>query len=124
MSTSPLRREKAIEGLVNSGIPRDQAEQMIDRAAFKESELRSIQRLMGGMAGMIAASDVISIIDQHIPSLTDDDEQEMLAMPPPHMLDSDVANFAIRTCHCGVRIDGFYQYTDHLKEMLKQAGVA
>ena len=66
-----------------------------------------------------AIAAAISIIDQHIPSLTDEDEQTMLAMPAPHFLDSDVANFAIRTCACGKKIGGFYEYVDHLKEVLR-----
>ena len=67
----------------------------------------------------------ISIIDQHIPSLTDEDEaviedhaRDWLFPDPGY--NSDAADLAIRTCKCGEKIDGFYEYVDHLKEVLKQ----
>jgi len=66
----------------------------------------------------------IEVIDAHTPSLSKENEWEMLAMTPPHKLDSDVANFAIRTCACGLRIDGFYEYVSHLKDEMRKADVA
>lgn len=32
----------------------------------------------------------------------------------------DVANLARRTCHCGLRVDGFYEYVEHLLELLRE----
>lgn len=59
----------------------------------------------------------IEVIKAHIPDLTDDDEGEII-----DNISGDVANLAIRTCACGKPIDGFYEYTDHLIEMMKLAG--
>ena len=58
------------------------------------------------------------IIRAHIPSLTDEDEALIYELVTS--LDEDVtaADYALRTCRCGKRIDGFYQYTDHLIEVL------
>jgi len=68
--------------------------------------------------------DAISIINEHIPSLTDEDDRRLDEL----RYNSDVDHFgqpryenadlAIRTCACGVKIDGFYEYVDHLKEVL------
>ena len=65
------------------------------------------------------------IIDQHIPSLTDEDESTIIGlasdMGPFGLADGPAAaDLAIRTCHCGVKIDGFYEYVDHLKEMIEK----
>lgn len=57
---------------------------------------------------------VIETIDQHIPSLTDEINEEMNDAFAVDGID-DWADFAIRRCHCGQRIDGFYEYVDHLK---------
>ena len=63
----------------------------------------------------------ISVIDQHIPSITDEIEEELTERAEQFgfSADGDVADLAIRTCHCGARIDGFYEYVDHLKEVLR-----
>jgi hypothetical protein len=68
---------------------------------------------------------VISVIDDHIPSLTDENDLEI----DERRFNSDVdrfgqpryenADLARRTCKCGVVVDGFYEYVDHLKEILK-----
>jgi hypothetical protein len=59
----------------------------------------------------------ISIIDQHIPSLTDAAEEEIDEMLASGAYDN--ADLAIRFCRCGVRLDGFDEYWFHLKEVLK-----
>ncbi|MEO6326081.1 MAG: hypothetical protein ABIQ65_15755 [Thermoanaerobaculia bacterium] len=69
------------------------------------------------------ATETFEIIDQHIPSLSDENEAEildnaMLLGIYDEGVGVDVADLAIRTCHCGVRIDGFYEYVAHLKEVL------
>lgn len=69
-----------------------------------------------------AVDDVLDVIDEHIPSLSDDNETEivdLIARSPWE--DFDVADYAIRTCSCGDRIDGFYEYVDHLKSAIKRA---
>jgi hypothetical protein len=65
--------------------------------------------------------DCIAIIDDHIPSLTDEDEELIFDRAVPRWYeDKDAANLALRTCHCGLRIDGFYEYVDHLKAVLRK----
>lgn len=63
------------------------------------------------------------IIKDHTPSISTIDENTLLdqlfAFDPD--LD-DVADLAIRTCHCGTRIDGFYEYTYHIQAELMKAG--
>jgi hypothetical protein len=61
------------------------------------------------------------IIDQHIPSLSDEDDDEIdqLRFSVDGSGDMhDNADLAIRTCHCGDKIDGFYGYVDHLKVVI------
>jgi len=62
---------------------------------------------------------VIKTIREHIPSLTDEDD----AAITDRILDQidsrsgdegDNADLALRTCMCGVKIDGYYSYVDHL----------
>lgn len=70
------------------------------------------------------ATDVIKTIHEHIPSLSDEDETvinglavEMIGsafdFDPSHD-NTDAADLAVRTCACGRKIDGFYDYVDHL----------
>ncbi len=71
----------------------------------------------------MAPTDAISIINEHIPSMSEEDEDEIADLAadwPIHPYQGDgPADWAIRTCYCGKRIDGFYEYVDHLKEALK-----
>lgn len=63
-----------------------------------------------------------SIIDQHIPSLTDEDDaliDERWTRIGAIDEGVDNADLALRTCKCGKKIDGFYEYVDHLKEVLR-----
>jgi hypothetical protein len=70
----------------------------------------------------ITAQDAIDTINAHIPSLTDANDEEitervarfssLIALDDSGY--TDVADLALRTCACGVPIDGFYQYVDHL----------
>lgn len=66
----------------------------------------------------------IEVIDEHIPSLTDEDEDELRNRAHNAALLTagavDLADCALRTCRCGIRIDGFYDYVDHLKEMIRK----
>ena len=71
-------------------------------------------------------TDPIQIINQHIPSLSDTNEvqiwdtmRSMLTWPEES--EADTADLAIRTCSCGRHIDGFYDYTDHLKDEMENA---
>jgi hypothetical protein len=78
---------------------------------------------------MMLHGEVIRLLDQHIPSLSDEDEQTINGLvfrlveesltfsAMPRKGEVDVADFALRTCMCGKKIDGFYGYVDHLKEV-------
>ena len=62
----------------------------------------------------------INTIKQHIPSLSDEDEDliiERMADDPDGNI-ADPADLALRTCHCGAKIDGFYEYAGHLIAVL------
>lgn len=68
---------------------------------------------------MMAAID--AVIDAHIPSLTDKAEaliDDALLAADDGLLPYEDA--AIRECPCGVVVDGFYEYVDHLKAMLRK----
>lgn len=56
--------------------------------------------------------------NNHIPSLTDEDDAQVTARAYWTDEVADPADLAIRTCHCGVKIDGFYEYVDHLKNII------
>lgn len=60
-----------------------------------------------------------SIILAHLPSLTDKDELEIIGRIW-ETEDPETAGFALRTCDCGKRIDGFYQYVEHLISKLEE----
>lgn len=60
----------------------------------------------------------LSVIDEHIPSLAVDDEEVIYDKANTFDPEFDVAHLALRTCHCGAKIDGFYEYVDHLKEVI------
>lgn len=60
------------------------------------------------------------VIDAHTPSLSDENELELLAINQDTE-DFDVADYALRTCACGLRIDGFYEYAAHLKDEIRKA---
>lgn len=66
----------------------------------------------------------IEVVSAHIPTLTREDEREIIALGAPGPIETarDPANYAIRTCLCGQRIDGFYEYVDHLRDELRKAG--
>jgi hypothetical protein len=70
-----------------------------------------------------------ALLRQHIPSITDELELELEEKRFNSDVDRygqpavDVADLAVRICHCGVRIEGFYEYVDHLEEVLAKEGL-
>jgi len=64
--------------------------------------------------------DAIAILNQHYAHLTDEDEVDIGFSLGFARDDVDLASLALRTCQCGVRVDGFYEYLDHLKAMLRK----
>jgi len=63
--------------------------------------------------------DWMRVLDAHYCSMTAADEEEIVRRVAAG---GDVASLAIRTCACGVTVDGFYEYMDHLKGVLGNAG--
>jgi hypothetical protein len=67
---------------------------------------------------------VLDVINNHIPSISDADEVDIADRIQRWMIgaddDVDVADLALRTCNCGLRITGFYEYVDHLKAMIEK----
>lgn len=55
--------------------------------------------------------DPIATINAHVPSLSDEDIEAIYQRAAAI---DQAADLAIRTCSCGQRIDGFYEYVDHL----------
>jgi len=53
------------------------------------------------------------VLDAHIPSLSDEDEDIINDRIGRGV--EDTAYFARRSCACGVIVDGFYEYIEHLK---------
>jgi len=71
-----------------------------------------------------ALKDVLQVIKNHIPSISIEDDLALSELRYNSNTDRygqmevDVADLAIRHCHCGLTIDGYYEYVDHLKELL------
>jgi hypothetical protein len=66
---------------------------------------------------------VQALLKAHIPSITDDDESEMdqRMIAKSAGWSYDYADLAARTCMCGKKIEGFYEYADHLEEVFRAA---
>jgi hypothetical protein len=63
---------------------------------------------------------VEQLLKDHTPSLSDENEEEMSEIFKKDWDIMDFADYALRTCSCGARIDGFYEYVDHLKDEAKK----
>jgi hypothetical protein len=68
-------------------------------------------------------NEAIAIIEKHIPSITNAIEEEEVDSPLWEVTNElyMILGYAgpKRECSCGQRLDGFYEYVDHLKEMLR-----
>ena len=62
------------------------------------------------------ATQLRELLKLHVPSLSPEDEDIIFGRT---VASSDAADWAIRTCSCGVRVDGYYAFVDHL---LDEAG--
>lgn len=62
------------------------------------------------------------VLDQHYASLSEEAAEIILERVTDMGNFFDSADLAVRTCECGFLIDGFYSYTEHLMEKLKEAG--
>ena len=63
----------------------------------------------------LATNQLRPVLDAHGVFLSDADEAEISRRITEGR---DVADFALRTCLCGARIDGFDAYWEHLNEAL------
>jgi hypothetical protein len=58
------------------------------------------------------------LLDGHGSFMSDSDEVEIIR----RMVESDdVADLALRTCMCGRRLEGFDDYFEHLRAVLREA---
>jgi hypothetical protein len=69
--------------------------------------------------------DAIKVIRAHIPSITDDmdegEEEPWTDLWPRDDMGDYVGDK--RVCHCGLVLDGYYEYVEHLIEMLGGKGM-
>ena len=65
------------------------------------------------------------LIRQHTPSLTAKAEAAIdeVLLKTSSEYGVDYADVAIRECPCGLMIDGFYEFTDHIQKVLEEAGL-
>lgn len=64
----------------------------------------------------MAATGTTALLEAHYPSMTRADEAEIAIRLARG---EDAAELALRTCACGKHVDGFYEYVDHLKDVLR-----
>jgi hypothetical protein len=66
-------------------------------------------------AHLTMRDDPVAIIDKHIPSITDEMDEDPDMLPK-----DDIGDYCgdQRKCACGRHIDGYYDFMDHLKEVL------
>lgn len=68
--------------------------------------------------GYIRFVDLMAMLHAHGPYLSDRDEAEIEARLAAA---ADIADLALRTCLCGVRMDGFDEYHAHLVQVFGSA---
>jgi hypothetical protein len=61
--------------------------------------------------------ETLSILDGHGPFMSDSDEEEIIRRLGTS---DDVADLARRTCMCGRRLDGFDDYFEHLRAVIRE----
>ena len=66
--------------------------------------------------------DIEKVLNAHAVYLSDENEDEIIENGGGLITaGTDAADLAIRTCLCGARIDGFDEYTIHLKDEFRKA---
>ena len=87
---------------------------------YSEEDIAKMRARQARLQAM-TLTDPIEVIKAHIPSITQDmDDGELepwTDLYPRDELGDYVGDK--RVCHCGLVLDGYYEYVDHLKEMLK-----
>lgn len=66
----------------------------------------------------MAAATILVTLDEHGPYMSDADEEEIIRRIA---VTEDVADLALRTCTCGRRLDGFDDYFEHLRAVIREA---
>ena len=66
----------------------------------------------------MSATEVLNVLGAHGPYMSDADEGEIIRRISAS---DDVADLALRTCMCGRRLDGFDDYFEHLRVVLREA---
>jgi hypothetical protein len=59
----------------------------------------------------------LAALDAHGVYLSEADEAELIRRVA---VTGDVGDLSLRTCQCGVRVDGFDAYWEHLREVFSQ----
>ena len=67
------------------------------------------------------AEQLRSLIKAHCPSLSPENEDVLYDRLDN---DADIADLALRTCACGVEVDGMYAFVDHLLDELDLEGIS
>ncbi|MBX3032009.1 MAG: hypothetical protein KF809_17835 [Chloroflexi bacterium] len=60
--------------------------------------------------------ELLAVLNGHGPYMSEADEAEIIGLLATS---DDVADLAIRTCMCGRRLDGFDDYYEHLRAMVR-----
>lgn len=66
----------------------------------------------------MSETEVTAVLEHHGPFMSDADEEEIIRRIGAS---DDVADLALRTCMCGRRLDGFDEYFEHLRAVLRDA---
>jgi hypothetical protein len=62
------------------------------------------------------------LIEQHRPYISDGDEKRIIDLSG-ETWNFDAGDLAIRTCKCGLPLDGFDEYVPHIQKVLEDAGL-
>jgi hypothetical protein len=65
----------------------------------------------------MVTTETLSTLDSHGPYMSDADEAEIMRRLGAS---DDVADLAVRTCMCGRRLDGFDEYFEHLRAVIRE----
>ncbi len=65
----------------------------------------------------MATTEVLSVLDRHGPYMSAADEEEIIRRIGAS---DDVADLAVRTCVCGRPVDGFDDYFEHLRAVIRE----
>jgi hypothetical protein len=96
----------------------DEVNYLVTLPDYSEEDVAQMLARQQRLAAL-TIKDPVTILDQHIPSITDEmdaGEGEWEDLWPRDEMGDYIGDK--RVCRCGVVLDGFYEYVDHLKEVL------